>query len=186
MTRPFYQWSGGTAHDHEATAWFSSARPEQMGPRLVRFRVPVAAEYWAKAALVGVAASIALMTLQALLGPDGLTPTIAVGLVVAVFVVLALVMIAYALGTRMYHHDVHRHGLVLHASGGSSLDVIPWATIDPGRTFIGTTIRSGTRLPVTLHRQRAAFPPVVMINGWTNRPRGGIEAVETFTSGYIY
>lgn len=156
------------------------------GPRLVRFRVLVTAEYWAKAALAGVDASIALMTLQALLGPDGLTLTIAAGLVVAVFVVLALVMIVYALGTRMYRHDVHRHGLVLHAPGRSGPEVIPWATIDPGRTFIGTTIRSGTRMPAALHRQRAAFPPVVMINGWTKQPRGGIEAVEAFTSGYIY
>ena len=161
-----------------------------MGPRLARFRGGVTAIVWAKAALLTAVVSVAFLALLALLGPSGVSLTNVWVTLLSVGAVVALVMAFSALAAHMFRYDVHRHGLVLFAPPlpgyGSDPEVVPWATIDPGRTFIGMSVRSGIRMPVALHRQRATFPPAVMINGWTNRPRGRNEALEAFSGGYRY
>lgn len=185
MIRRFYEWSGGTPQDHEALAWFSGARPEQMGPLLASFRSGVVAAVWAKVVLTVAGVSLALVALTVAADPSVERTIAAVLAVVGLAAVVVVVMIVVALVARRYRHDVHAHGLVLHGPMANE-QVIPWATIDPGRVFIGRTLRAITRMPAALGRQRAMFAPAVMVNGWTSRPQGSNEVFEQFSADYRY
>lgn len=184
MTRAFYQWSGGTEADHAALAWFAGARPEQMGPRLATFRGGLTGRAWLGALVLVSVVSIALSVLVALLAPDP-----GVGTVVGTCVVTAglslLVLLAVWLLARRHRCDVHAHGLVASGAWGGA-EAIPWATIDPGRVFVATTVRAMTRMPLALYRQQATLPPGVVVNGWTQRPVGTTWWFEAFSSAYRY
>lgn len=184
MTRTPYRWSGGTPADHEALARFASATPEQMGPALARFRGGITAGASLRVVLLGLTAGVVLGALVLLLAPgEALVPAVAAFVLAVVVAVVAAV--AALLAARRYRYDVHAHGLVLRGLRGG-YDVIPWATLDPGRVFIARSVRAMTRMPVALHRQRAAFPPGLVLNGWTNRPTGTHEVVEAVSGGHRY
>lgn len=185
MSRSFYGWCGGTREDVEALAFFDGARPEQMGALVACFRGGVTGTMWAKAAVLGVVIGLMVSVLVLVFWPDErgstvamLSPVFVLGFVLTIVAVVALI-------ARRYRHEVRRHGLVLRSLVGRA-EVVPWATVDPGRMFIGDSIRAATRMPLALHRQRAVFPPAVMVNGWTNRPRGSFEAFERFSGDYRY
>lgn len=180
-----YEWAGGTAHDHESLAWFSHVYSAQMGPRHSSFRDGVTLLAWARAIGLLVLVCLLLTALIVTVGPEGQRVGMVMTLWLATSGLYLLVMMVVALLARRYQHHVHAHGLVLSGPWGRT-EVIPWATIDPGRTIIATTVRAMTRMPVALHRQRAVLPPGVVINGWTGRPTGSHEAFEAFSSGYRY
>lgn len=182
MTRAPYAWAGGTAQDHAVLAWFSAAGPAQMGPRRAAFRSGLTAAIWAKGVALGLGAGLVVALLVLLAAPDGGAGAAFLGLVAVVLLVIAI-LVVLSVVARRYRHDVHAHGLVLSGPGGG-VEVLPWATVDPGRVLVGASTRSMTRMPVALHRQRAVFAPAVVLNGWTNRPTGSHQAFEAFSSGY--
>lgn len=155
-----------------------------MGALVARFRGGVALGAWGAVVLVGLAAGVVLGALVLVLAPgDALVPALAAcGIAVLVAVLAAA---AAVLGARRYRYDVHAHGMVLRGLRGG-YDVIPWASVDPGRVFIARSVRAMTRMPIALHRQRAVFPPGLVLCGWTTRPTGTHEAIEAFSSGYRY
>lgn len=181
MSREFYQWGGGTEQDHAALAWFSGAGPAQMGALRVSFRGGIAPIAWAKALALMVAVCVLVGTLVAVVGPDGAV----LGAVALTAVVFLLILLATWVAARSHGFAVHQHGLVVTTAWGSP-EAIPWATIDPGRVFVATTVRAMIRMPLSLSRQRAVFAPGVVINGWTDQPRGSVEWFEQFSSGYRY
>lgn len=184
MSRAFYRWSGGTPADHEALAWFSSATPGRMGPLVARFRGGIGVGAWVRIVGVGLGVGVVLGVLVLLLAP-GAALVAAVAACAVTVVVAVLAATGALLAARRYRYDVHAHGLVLRGLRGG-YDVLPWASLDPGRVFIARSVRAMTRMPIALHRQRAAFPPGVVLNGWTNSPTGTHEAVEAFAGGYRY
>lgn len=185
MTRAFYQWAGGTEADHEALARLSAAMPEQMGPRVASFRGGLTAGAWGRALALMLAVYVALVPLDILAGqgsPDPVRWLAMCAVFTACYLPLLLVVLFLA---RRHHQDVHVHGLVVRGAWGAA-EAIPWASIDPGRIFIATTVRAMTRMPLALYRQQAVLPPGVIINGWTQRPQGRHAVFEAFSAGYRY
>lgn len=176
----------GTPQDHEALRWFSLARPDQMGAQVAVFRNRISGATWAKGTALGGCIGVAMAILVVLIAPP---ESSSAGPFVAFFLCVLLVdgiLLALVLVARSYRHAVHEHGLVLTSPGSRTPEVVPWATLDPGRVFIPDSIRAHIRMPLASHRQRALFPPGLVINGWTNRPRGGPEIFEEFSSNYRY
>lgn len=182
MKRTFYQWAGGDPQDHESLAWFSGAAPQQMGACVTQFRGGFAGSVWAKGACLGIVCGLGVFVFALLAAPAHGLVVGSVGLLL-VLLLTAAILVAAALLARRYHHNVHQHGLVLTGPKGD-VHAIPWATVDPGRIFIATSTRAMTRMPLALHRQRAFFAPGVVLNGWTDRPKGTHAAFEAFSSGY--
>lgn len=80
---------------------------------------------------------------------------------------------------------MHQHGLVLRSVGGSP-QVVPWASLDPGRAFVADSPRAVLRVPTTLQRQRAPVFPAVVVSGWCSRPQGGNRLVEAVAGDVQY
>jgi hypothetical protein len=185
VSREFYQWGGGTEQDHAALAWFSGSGRAQMGALRASFRGGIAPIAWAKALALMVVLCGLVGALVGVVGPDGSGLGAVVGAVAATAVLYLLIVVAAWVAARCHGFAVHEHGLVVTTAWGSP-EAIPWATIDPGRVFVATTVRAMIRMPLSLSRQRAVFAPGVVINGWTDQPRGSVEWFEQFSSGYRY
>lgn len=185
VSRAFYQWSGGTSQDHEALAWFASAQPQQMGPLVRSFRGGIAGRAWWRSLGTMLAFAAFLTVIALVAAPAETRASVIPGVLVLAVAVWAFVMVCAWATARLQRTAVHAHGLVVSAPG-SGPEAIPWATIDPGRIFVATTVRAMTRMPVALYRQQAVLPPGVVINGWTKRPLGGSLLAENLSSGYRY
>ncbi|WP_338747992.1 hypothetical protein [Janibacter alittae] len=173
MTNRFFEWHGGTDRDHAELGSWATATPRDMGPRVACFRGGVHVRLWTKGALLALDLGLAFGLLRAMTGPGDDLPrdvfVIFVGAAALVLVALLLVRLA----ARRRRYDVHSGGLVLRATADAPASVVPWASIDPGRTFIAPSTATATR-PVTAWVQRAIRPPAVVVNG-SVRGAGGPE-----------